>query len=246
MLNKEVLYKDIRYAGFNERNVLDVYLPEKDEFDVLIYFHGGGLEHGDKEAIAPIAKALCRRGIAVAVPNYSLYPETSYPDYLEDAAAAVEWVKKNISEYGTVNKVFVGGSSAGAYITAMLAYNTELLAKYNIDKNDISGYIINSAQMTTHFNVLRERGICTSKIVVDEAAPIHYLDEGMIFPNVLILMADNDMPCRYEQNMVFIRTLKIFGCPEEKLELIIMKDSKHCSYDNSEEYHNILCEFIGR
>ena len=31
------------------RHYLDLYLPDSEEFDVFVYFHGGGLEGGSKD-----------------------------------------------------------------------------------------------------------------------------------------------------------------------------------------------------
>lgn len=39
--------KDICYSD-EHKQYLDVYLPERDSFPVFLYFHGGGLEEGDK------------------------------------------------------------------------------------------------------------------------------------------------------------------------------------------------------
>ncbi len=232
----------IPYSLESNRNTLDVYLPDSDNYDVLIYFHGGGIEAGDKNWEQGTIKRLVNKNIAVIMPNYRMYPNAKFPEFLYDAAQAVAWVKNN--KAFSDRKIFVGGSSAGAYITAMLAYNPEYLNKFGIKINDISGYIINSAQMTTHFNVLRERGVNTNRIVVDSAAPVYYLDKDIKFPNALILVADNDMPCRYEQNMMFIKTLELMGCPNDKYKLVLMENSTHCSYDGSEKFADILTHFI--
>lgn len=72
---------------------------------------------------------------------------------------AVEWSIHHIAEFKNVNILYVGGSPAGAWLTAMLAFAPQFLGRYGIKTTDIVGYIFNSAQMTTHFNVLRERGI---------------------------------------------------------------------------------------
>ena len=38
---------DIAY-DCGEKNKLDAYLPEGKELPIIVYFHGGGLEGGDK------------------------------------------------------------------------------------------------------------------------------------------------------------------------------------------------------
>ena len=37
-------YRDIQYSIHGEYTLLDMYLPDCDEFPVFVYFHGGGLE----------------------------------------------------------------------------------------------------------------------------------------------------------------------------------------------------------
>ncbi len=235
---------NLAYSDKSERNILDIYLPEKEEFKVLIYFHGGGLENGDKTNMKQIAEELASKGISVVTPNYRLYPSAVFPQFIEDAAEAVAYVIKNMEKYGNAEGFYVGGSSAGAYLAAMLAYDTSYSALHGIKANDISGYIINSAQMTTHLNVLRERGLDTRRIIVDEAAPIYHICEKTDFPNVLILAADNDMKCRYEQNQMFIQTLEHFGCPKDNYKFILMENSRHCSYDNTDKFNDIISNFI--
>ena len=90
-------YLDIAYCENGmEAQKLDLWLPEKENFPVFVFFHGGGLEAGDKadEAFIP---ELVEQGIAVASANYRMYPDAVFPQFLEDAAAAVKWVFENIS-----------------------------------------------------------------------------------------------------------------------------------------------------
>ena len=51
--------------GEHELQRLDLYLPEKDYFPVFVYFHGGGMEKGDKEREKDIAAALCGMGVGL-------------------------------------------------------------------------------------------------------------------------------------------------------------------------------------
>ena len=238
------MIKDIIYGTQDsESQVLDLYLPEAEAADVLFYFHGGGLENGNKSGGIRFEQ-LVNAGKAVISANYRMYPKAVFPEFLEDAAAVVNWAKENLSNYIKINHLFVSGSSAGAYITAMLAYDSKYLGTYGIQTTDISGYIIDSAQMTTHFNVLRERGIHTQRIIVDEAAPVYHISENTVFPNAMIVVSDNDMPCRLEQNLMFMRTAKIFGCPEEKMVYKLMKGFSHCGYSNTGEFADMILGYM--
>ena len=237
------IFKDINYGSNGNKNqVLDLYIPDCEVTDLLIYFHGGGLEFGDKNSV--LVENMAKQGKAVISANYRMYPDAVFPEFLEDAAMAVNWAVKNIAGYIKVNKIFVGGSSAGAWITAMLAFAPQYLEKYNIQTTEITGYIINSAQMTTHFNVLREKGINTKRIVIDEAAPIYYINENTVFPNVFIIVADNDMACRLEQNQMFLKTMEVFGAPVERIRYKLMEGFRHCAYDRLEEFAEILINYM--
>ena len=239
--------KDIVYGTIDiHKQALDIYLPEDDVTeieDVLIYFHGGGLEKGGK-GFALQYEHLVNSGKIVVSAEYRTYPNAAYPDFIEDAAAAVKWVKDNLSSYRSFKRIFVCGSSAGAYLTAMLAFDEKYLDAHGIQTTDISGYIFDSAQMTTHLNVLRERGIGRYRIVVDEAAPVYHITENTVFPNALILVSDQDIPCRLEQNLLFLKTAEVYGCPEGKIQYKLMEGYKHCAYDKTELFADILINYM--
>ena len=109
--------------GDHELQRLDLYLPDCDNFSLFVYFHGGGMEKGDKSRESEIAAALCDMGVAVINANYRMYPEAKYPDFVEDAASVVAWAFAHIGAYGTCDKIYAGGSSAGGYLTMMLCFD---------------------------------------------------------------------------------------------------------------------------
>ena len=96
--------KDITYISADdtsayrrERCKLDINMPVgKKGFKTIVWFHGGGLEGGNKE----FRPELMNSGIAQVAPNYRLFPRCKCPDYTRDAAAAVAWTIKHIAEYG--------------------------------------------------------------------------------------------------------------------------------------------------
>jgi len=93
-------YQDIAYVENGaEAQKLDLWLPDSGSFPVFVFFHGGGMEAGDKadEAFLP---ELAEAGIGVVSANYRMYPGAKFPDFVEDAAAAVDWTVKHIGEYG--------------------------------------------------------------------------------------------------------------------------------------------------
>lgn len=104
---------------------LDLFLPaNRASFPcpLFIYFHGGGLEGGEK-AISPALQALTKKGAAVASATYRQYPHAKFPDFLEDAANAIAFLHNYGGPEKLFHNIYIGGSSAGAYIAMMLYFN---------------------------------------------------------------------------------------------------------------------------
>ena len=238
--------RNVQYSVIGHPSqVLDLYRPDSDTFSVFIYFHGGGLEAGDKERAALFAEYLTQRNIAVVSANYRMYPTAVYPEFIRDAAAAVAWTFKNIGNYGTCTKFYVGGSSAGGYLSMMLCFDKSYLAPYKIDPVNIDGFIHDAGQPTAHFNVLREKGIDSRRVIIDETAPLYHIGRETEYAPMLFIVSDNDMENRYEQTMLLLSTMKHFRYDESRIALKVMH-GRHCQYcrENDRESNNILGTII--
>ena len=224
--------KNLYYTSSkNPLQALDLYLPDCESFPVFIYFHGGGFSAGDKAGYRFIPQ-LVSNGIAVISANYRLYPEAAYPNFIRDGAGAVSWAYKHMPNYGNITGYFIGGSSAGGYLTQMLCFDKKYLKMHGIDADSVSGYIMDAGQTTAHFNVLVERGLDSRRIVVDEAAPLYHICEGRNYPPMQIILAENDMRNRFEQTQLLISTLKHFGCEAEKIDYRVFPNCRHHQYVN--------------
>lgn len=213
------------------KQYMDIYLPDCAEFPVMLYFHGGGLESGDKADSKNFFDYMVSHGIAIVSVNYRMYPVAKYPDFLIDAAEAAAWVFENIGKYGKIKGIYIGGSSAGGYISQMLCFDKTWLSERGMKPLDVAGFILDAGQPTCHFNVLRERGIDTRRVIIDDSAPLYHIGEDEQYPPMLIIVSDNDMQNRYEQTMLLVSTLKYFG-HSEKVYLKIVNGS-HCAYVNA-------------
>ena len=247
--------KNLTYQeNVGDAGKLDLYLPEGEKcIALLVFFHGGGLEEGDKEDNKRIYEELASKGIAVASANYRMYPEAVYPQYIEDAARAVAWSLEHIKEYISYGQIFIGGISAGAYLSMMLHFQPDFLAEYDVNEEQIAGYIFDAGQPTVHYNILKERGKDPNSIRIDEAAPLYYL-EGERLKNhkqiFLILVSDHDIVGRREQNELLIRTMETHGYDKSPIHYQIMSGYQHAEYENEMDktgkypYVKLLVEFI--
>ena len=238
---------DIQYK---QNLYLDLHLPESEEFDLLVYFHGGGLENGSKKVVEAFANTLIKREIAIASVDYSLYPNAKFPDFIKDCACAIKWVKDNINNYGKCKNIFVGGSSAGGYISMMLCFDEKYLKEVGILPTDINGYIHDAGQPTSHFNVLRELGEDSRRIIVDKTAPIYFVGTSKEYAPMVFIVSDDDMFGRYEQTMLMIKTLEHFGHKDNVFVKIM--HGGHCEYvrkqdvDGEGVFGKIIIEYIDK
>lgn len=121
----------LRY-GPHPRHLLDLTLPESAaaQTPLVVFFHGGSWQFGSRTHYAFLARTLAREGFAVALPDYRLWPEARWPDFLEDAARALAWLRTARGVPG--GPLFVMGHSAGGFIAAALALDPRWLAEAGI------------------------------------------------------------------------------------------------------------------
>ena len=230
---------DIRYTESGdsyaqERCKLDVYYPTgQQDAPVVVWFHGGGIEGGEKH----IDPQLKESGLVVVAANYRLLPKAaiereedqarlspserelarskskaSIDSILDDAAAAVAWTYKNIARYGgSKRKIFVAGHSAGGYLLDMIGLDKRWLAKYGVDADSLAALVPFSGQCITHYNIRKQQGISPLQATIDQYAPLTYVRPDA--PPIVIISGDRELELfgRYEEQAYFWRMLKLAG-----------------------------------
>lgn len=139
---------------------LNVWTPAKtmsEKLPVLIYFNGGGLICGSGSEPRYQGLRLARRGIIVVTANYreNIFGFFSHPQLTKeggcngnqgwlDQAAAIKWVKDNISAFGgNPERITINGESAGAQ--SVCAHTVSPLSK-----DLIAGYMCSSGSIVSN------------------------------------------------------------------------------------------------
>ena len=143
------LIRDVPYATQSEAQKLDIYMKSKKgkPCPVIMWMHPGGFYEGDKDgsAIAPLAiinmiklvQPMLERGYAAVSINYRLSHEAIFPALIFDVKAAVRWIKANAAKYNfQPDTVAAWGSSAGGYLSAMLATTADVKELEDLSMGD--------------------------------------------------------------------------------------------------------------
>jgi acetyl esterase/lipase len=123
---------DIAYGPL-ARQHLDVYAPAPPaaaarSYPVIVFFYGGGWEDGDRAIYRFVGQTLAACGVVTVIPDYRVYPEVTFPAFMEDAARAVAWTREHIGTLGgDPARMFLMGHSAGAQIATLLALDRDYL-----------------------------------------------------------------------------------------------------------------------
>jgi acetyl esterase/lipase len=117
-------FLDVAYAALSPAQKLDIYLPESGfgPFPVIVSIHGGAFMGCDKAdaQVMPMLEGL-PRGYAVVAINYRLSGEAKFPALVQDAKAAIRWIRANAARFGfDPQRIAAWGGSAGGYQASML------------------------------------------------------------------------------------------------------------------------------
>lgn len=184
--------------GPNKLNHLDIYIPPSPDtqsplkMPVIVFFYGGcwgGCDTGLKEDYQFVAQALTSQGYIAVVADYRRYPEVRFPEIIDDARQATEWVKLNIEQYGgNANSIFLMGHSAGAHLAAMLTLDESYLSLQT--RQAIRGFIgLAGPYDFLPFTEPYQYKVFAPQDAYPESQPINFVD-GAEAP--LLLLYGND------------------------------------------------------
>ena len=118
--------------------LLDLYLPAEDTaakpVPAVVHFHGGGWRVGERSSLGPVTdgfslapfERLAAAGFAVVSADYRLSSQAVFPAQLEDAKAAVAWLRTHAAEYNVdPDRIFAWGDSAGGHLACLVGLGAD-------------------------------------------------------------------------------------------------------------------------
>lgn len=150
----DVQVVDERYAG--EERLIRVYhggSVEKQRDVAVFYFSGAWILGSVADNDRLLRNMALHTGFVVVGIEYSLAPEYPFPRAFEDALFGLQWVKKNIAQYGgNPERIFVTGESAGGNLAAaVVARNLDTEFTSHVDRVSVAGVALVYPPLAANF-----------------------------------------------------------------------------------------------
>jgi acetyl esterase/lipase len=115
--------------GTNRELLCDVWQPPENvppSGMAFIYLHGSAFYILDKDCCTrTFFSHLAAQGHVIMDVAYRLAPETDIMGMVQDAKRAIAWMKEHAGSYGVnMNRIVIGGGSAGAHLALLTAYTS--------------------------------------------------------------------------------------------------------------------------
>ena len=121
---KPTLVQDVIYGhagGVDLKLDMTKPVPGSAPTPVMVYFHGGGWQAGSKRDGRSWCGFFANQGWLGVTVGYRFRPEHPWPAQVEDAKAAIRYLRANAKELNIdPNRIVAMGDSAGAYLALML------------------------------------------------------------------------------------------------------------------------------
>jgi acetyl esterase/lipase len=210
----------------------------------LVYFHGGGWEHGSKEMIVPTVLPYLEMGFAVANVEYRLTSTAPAPAAVEDARCAVRFLVQHAEQYHLdTARIVLAGGSAGGHLALMAGM---LRASDGLDGSC-------AAQPEPHIAaIIDDFGIADVPELIAGAKRQHWADEWIGarpdrdafarrlspltyvragVPPIISVHGDSDKSVPYSQSVRLHQALERVGVPHE---LITIPGGGHANHGFSD------------
>jgi acetyl esterase/lipase len=207
--------QDIAY-GADARQKLDLYQPldtarSAGAPPLVVFFYGGNWTGGERANYRFVGEALASSGAIVVVPDYRLYPQVRYPEFVRDSALAVKWAFDNARSLGgDTRRIFLMGHSAGGYNAAMLALDPRWLAAVGLRPDMLAGW----SGIAAPYDFLPITGPDTQKVfdwpnTPRDSQPIAHASGKA--PRALLMAAEDDKTVNPQRSTVQLGKLLAAG-----------------------------------
>jgi len=248
------LKRDVCYATVDgQPQYMDIVTPkvakDKNPFPVVLCIHGGGWAAGHKRDMLGCAFLLSQLGFVTASIDYRLVPHAHFPAQVEDAKAAVRYLRRNAAELNIDPKrIGAIGSSAGGHLALFLGTtdNTEPVLSSDTIQPQVSSSVKAVVSMAGPTSLvlslpadaekIAQRFIGKSRAESPEsfatASPVNYLSSDDA--PILMIHGSKDELVPYNQATTMLELCKKVGVDAE---LITIEGGGHGGGGNQADWN---------
>ena len=199
---------DLAY-GPRPRNKIDLFRCGTARAPLFAFIHGGYWQRNAKETFACMAAGPLANGMDVAFIGYTLCPEATLSEIVDEIAAAVRWLRREGPHRGAgEGRLVVSGWSAGGHLTATT------LAMDEVDAGlAISGiYDVEPCRL----NYLNDRLNLTAEEAAKTSPLLHLPKKSA---PVVLAYGTGELPELQRQSVAYHDARRAAGLPSELLPL---------------------------
>ena len=207
------------------------FFPEdhqaSDSRPAILFFHGGIWDVSMVTQFAPHAMHFASRGMVAVIVEYRVSSATNATpeNAIEDAQAAILWLKNNHLELGLdPNRITAVGAASGAHMALMLAMLAETDAPETYSPNPLAVVALSAIVDTTKKGIGMDRFADTKTAV--QLSPSKLIRKGLCSMLLVHGKADTIVP---HQNIV--KFAKAMNRKKNKCELIEYEGMNHSFFN---------------
>ncbi len=231
-----VVEKDITFTTVNEQKLqLDIARPkEGGPYPCIVCFHGGAWRFGNRKDLSRLIDTIAARGYVVATATYRLAPKATFPAQIEDARAAVKFLRHNAKLYHIdADRMGAMGYSAGAHLSLLLGttdktdgFEGKQLADVSgrvqcvvsfFGPTDMSLYAASTGLEDAYMVPFLGKEVKTDPKVYKRASPIEYVTKDD--PPVLMIHGTFDLVVPIIHSERMLKKLEEAGVPAEIIKV---------------------------
>ena len=212
----------IASTGPSPQQQVRVFRPEEageGPLPVFVFFHGGSWASGDPADYGFVARNVAREGYVAVLGGYRLGEGGRYPGMVQDTAADIGWVYRNIARFGgDPQRIVIAGHSAGAYNAVQAALDPRWLDEAGVPQAAIRGIVGLSGPYDFYpFDVDSTRAAFGSVGAGAESQPVNNVRPGL--PPVLLVHGEADTTVKPRNSQALAAALQAQGDSVETLYL---------------------------
>ena len=235
------LHFDVEYSRVGGPVAMDIFRPKTGgPHPAVLAIHGGGFRAGSRASYHKLCIKLAQQGYVAATASYRLSPRHQFPAAVEDAKAAVRFLRANARKYNLdPDRIGATGGSAGGHLVLMLGLTGQMNAfdgsGPNLDQSSQVQAVVNfygPTDFTKSYDASVDAKDVLPQWIGNDlahnrkqhlvASPLYYVNP-MAAPT-LTVHGTKDTYVAYEQSQWLDQKMKAAGATHE---LITMQDAGH-------------------